>query len=289
MSVLAIAQACIATATAGVDGDVSAPPRVISLAPHLTELSFEAGIEDSLVGVVEWSDWPPAARDLPRIGDAFRFDLETILRLRATHALAWLDGTPPQAISRLEQAGIEVVMIGIRRIDDIGLAIERLGALAGKPETAATRAEQFRQRLAGMRDGEQPDRSEIPVFYQVSARPLFTLGGRHVINDVFTLCGARNIFAGLDSAAAAVEIESVLAADPLAIIAGRDESRGDPLERWRAFGQPRAVGCGNLLEVDPALLVRPTPRLLDGAQKLCRWLDEAVRQAEDPACRNAGD
>jgi iron complex transport system substrate-binding protein len=110
-----------------------------------------------------------------------------------------------------------------------------------------------------------------------------------VINDVFKMCGAENVFDDLDVAAATVDLESVLERDPLAIVSGRNDEVQRPGGHWKEFEHLRAVRCDHLLDVDPAVLVRPTPRLLDGAAMLCEWLDERVRRAEDPACRSGRD
>ncbi len=271
--------------TLSAPGTVAADERrFVSLAPHLTELAYEAGLGDRLVGAVAWSDFPPAASDLPRIGDAFRFDLEAIMRLRATDALAWRRGTPRQAIDELESLGIDVHVLATPTLDAIADALLRLGELGGTHETARRAAAAFRRRRATLAETFARADAPIPVFYQVSRQPLFTLGRNHVINDVFALCGARNVFGGLDTAAAAVDLEAVLEADPVAIVAGR-EDEADAVAHWHDHGFLRAVRCNNLLAVDPALLVRPTPRLLDGAHMLCEWLDERVRRAADPACR----
>ena len=285
------------------ENTVDEPPRVVSLAPHLTELAFEAGIGDLLVGVVEWSDYPAAARDLPRIGDAFRFDLERILRMEATHALAWGGGTPPGAIARLRELGLEVDVIEIGTLKEIGRAIERLGQLGAKPAKAAEKAAAFRRRLQHFEQDASGGQPLVEIFYQVSQKPLFTLGGRHVINEVFGLCGARNLFGDLDTEAASVDLEAVLVRDPLAIVIGEnggknngkngDESgtkgQANAPTRWQMHPDLRAVACDNIMHVDPALLVRPTPRVLNGAATLCEWLEREVRSTENPACRIADD
>ncbi|MBL39354.1 MAG: cobalamin-binding protein [Xanthomonadales bacterium] len=273
------------SATAGPAGDEPpASPRIVSLAPHLTELAFDAGIGDMLVGVVEWSDYPAAAASLPRVGDAFRFDLEKILRLETTHALAWGGGTPPGAIAELEALGVAVEIVEIEGLEEIGSAIERLGVLGGSPVTAEATAASFRERLADFRARRESTRRAVSIFYQVSERPLFTLGAKHVINEVFALCGGVNLFDELNSEAASVDLEAVLARDPLAIVIGGDRQAAVETH-WASYPNLRAVACDNILQVDPALLVRPTPRILDGAGKLCTWLDEEVMHAENPACR----
>ena len=264
------------------------PLRIVSLAPHLTELAFEAGIGDLLVGAVEWSDYPAAARELPRIGDAFRFNLERILQLNATHALAWGGGTPPGAIAELEDLGLAVEVIEIRTLDQIARAIERLGQLGDRQAAAAERAAKFRRRRANLELGSSGAQPVVDIFYQVSEKPLFTLGGRHVINEVFELCGARNMFRQMKTEAASVDLEAVLARNPAAIVASGD-GPGDPVGHWQNYPDLPAVACNNLLRVDPALLVRPTPRVLEGAEKLCQWLEAEVRPVEGRACRTGHD
>jgi len=252
------------------------PPRMVSLAPHLTELAFAAGIGDRLVGAVEWSDYPAAAAALPRIGDAFRFDLERIVRLGATDALAWTGGTPRPAIDELTALGVQVHSITIESLDGIARVLEQLGTVGHRPESAASAANAFRNALAKLRRA-RPDGAQIRVFYQVSAQPLFTLGGRHPIGEVLSLCGARNVFDDLDSAASSVDFEAVLGRAPLVILAGSQPGEPDPLAAWRTFEALPAVACDNLHRVDPDLLVRPTPRILEGTAKLCDWMARQAR------------
>ncbi len=243
-------------------------PRVISLAPHLTELTFAAGAGETLVGVVDWSDYPPEAAELPLVGDAFRYDLETILGLDPDFALAWRGGSPPAAVERIESLGIDILWVETRSLDDIARAMEYLGQRLDSEETGTRAAQAFRNRLQIVSRAPDTDHGRRTVFYQVSARPLYTLGGRHVINEVFDHCGLENIFAGLDTEAAVVDVEAVLAAEPDLIIAGHENNDNDPLARWR---DTRLVGEGvtELHRVDPALLVRPTPRIIEGIEFVC--------------------
>jgi len=239
--------------------------RVISMAPHLTELAFAAGVGDRLVGVVDWSDYPPEASELPSIGDAFRFDLERIMALAPDAALAWRGGTPTRATESLEGLGIEIIWIETQTLADIGTALEVIGTELGHPESGLAAARNFR---SGLAEFDQTQGEPFSVFYQVSARPLFTLGKRHVINEVFALCGLENIFADLETEAAVVDFEAVLSAEPSFIIAGHDGTGPDPLQAWRDarwFGSEPP----QLHTVDPSLLVRPTPRILEGINRVC--------------------
>ncbi|MFU8830582.1 MAG: cobalamin-binding protein [Wenzhouxiangella sp.] len=240
--------------------------RAISMAPHLTELAYAAGVGDRLVGVVDWSDYPPEASELPSIGDAFRFDLERILALEPDIALAWRGGTPARAAESLAALDIEIVWVETQSLAEIGSALEVIGAELGQPASGLAAARAFRSALAEI---TPPAAQPAPVFYQVSARPLFTLGKRHVINEVFALCGLENIFADLETEASVVDFEAVLAAEPKHIIAGHDGTGPDPLSAWRDvrwFG----AETPRLHTVDPSLLVRPTPRILEGIERVCK-------------------
>ncbi len=242
-------------------------PRVISLAPHLTELAFAAGVGETLVGTVDWSDYPPEAAELPLIGDAFRYDLEAILALNPDYVLAWRGGSPVSGVERIGQLGIEIVWIETRSLDDIAAALEKLGQRLGQPETGRQAATELRAELSRL-DTAESDQPGKTVFYQVSARPLYTLGSRHVINEVLALCGMKNIFADLDVEAAVIDAEAVLAAEPDLIIASEENNNDDPLAPWR---DTRLVeeGMTELHRVEPTLLVRPTPRIIKGVEFVC--------------------
>ncbi len=241
--------------------------RVVSLAPHLTELVYLLGAEAQLVGVVEYSDFPPEAEQLPRIGDAFRFDMERILALEADLALAWVGGTPAATIADLERLGIEVLAIETARLEQIGRALERIAGRLDIPQRGRLEARRFEDRLGAIRARYRPsEQREISVFYQVSRQPLFTLGRDHIINDALAVCGMRNVFEDLASEAAVVDIEAVLMRRPDLILAAANAGTNDPLALWREHGwQP-----SELRAIDPDRLIRPTPRILDGIDELCR-------------------
>ncbi|MEE4638593.1 MAG: cobalamin-binding protein [Wenzhouxiangella sp.] len=244
------------------------PPRVIALAPHLAELAFAAGAGDTLVGTVAWSDYPDEAAALPVIGDAFRLDLERIVGLDPDLALAWQGGTPAAAAKRLETLGIEVMWIRIRGLTDIGTALTALGQRLGHSEQGRAAAEAYRSALAARPPAPE---THLQAFYQVSERPLYTLGGRHILGEVLSRCGARNIFADLDVEAAAVDYEAVLARKPQVIIAGNEPDGDDPLARWR-HDRGLLPDELTLIALDPDTLIRPTPRIIEGIDLLCARL-----------------
>jgi iron complex transport system substrate-binding protein len=246
----------------------SEPPRTISMAPHLTELAFAAGVGEHLVGVVDWSDYPPEALQLPSIGDAFRFDLERIIELDPDLALAWRGGTPAGVVQRLEELGIEVLWVKTQTLFGIGEALLLIGQRMGNPEAGKQAAIAYRDQLESLIEGQPSLKHSLRVFYQVSPQPLYTFGRRHVINEVLEVCGMKNVFADLDMEAGVVDLEAVIATGPDLIIASRENNRQDPLRLWRTS---TLIDSGNtsLHEVEPTILVRPTPRILEGIEHLC--------------------
>ena len=248
--------------------------RIVSVAPNLTELLYAAGAADELVAVSEYSDYPEAAKALPRIGDAFRLDYERIVSLAPTVAVIWESGTPPEVRKRLEGLGIRVVGIPTTRLEDIAAALETLGALAGTQTVAAAAAARFRADIAGLRVRYQT-RSRLKVFVQIDDAPLFTVGGRHLISEIVELCGGSNVFADATALAFPVDLESVLARKPQVILSTDD---GDPVAYWARFDGLAAVASGSVYRAPADLLARPSPRISQGAAEVCSDLDDARRR-----------
>ncbi|MDQ2694606.1 MAG: cobalamin-binding protein [Pseudomonadota bacterium] len=251
--------------------------RIVSLAPHATELLFAVGAGPQVVGVMAFSDYPPPARALPRVGGYAGLDLEAIVALRPDLVVAWSSGNPAAHIDRLRALGMAVFVSEPRRLDDIPRTLDRLGALTGHRDEARRAAAAFRARLAALAQRHR-ERPKVRVFYQVWDRPLVTLNGEHLVNHLIELCGGRNVFAALPVLAPHVGVEAVIAAAPQAIVAsGTAAAASRWLFAWRRWDTLPAVAAGNLFMIHPDLGLRPTPRILEGAQALCGALEQARR------------
>lgn len=249
--------------------------RIVSLAPHISETLFAAGAGERLVGVVEYSDFPAAAQKLPRLGSYERIDLEALLTLKPDLVIAWQSGTPAALVERLRALGLKVYLSQPNRVDGIASDLERYGQLAGTSTVADAAAARFRQRLAGLR-ANYSSKPRLKVFYQVWHQPLMTIGGEQIISDVIRLCGGENVFANLPSMAPTVSVEAVLLAAPQVIVAaGMGDARPEWLDSWKKWPRLPAVAQGNLFAIHPDLMHRHTPRLLDGAEQMCRQLEIA--------------
>lgn len=254
--------------------------RIVSLAPHLTELLFAAGAGEKVVAAVEYSNFPEAAKSLPRIGSYAAFDIERIAALKPDLAVAWGSGNPPGPVAQLRRLGIPVFVSEPQQLEDIAPSLARLGALAGTGAAAQQAADAFERRHADLAARYERKRP-VTVFYEIWNQPLMTVGGSHLISAVMALCGGRNVFADLAQPAATVGLEAVLHADPEAIVAsGMDEARPEWLNDWRHWPQLTAVRRGNLFFVPPDLLQRHTPRILEGAARLCDALDFARQRGK---------
>jgi iron complex transport system substrate-binding protein len=249
--------------------------RIVSLAPHVTEQLYAAGAGASIVGAVDYSDFPPEAKRIPRVGDSRAIDVERLLAMKPDLVVAWSQGNPDRQLEQLLAVGLTVYYSQPHTLEDIGSSLERLGALAGTGRAAGEAARGFRERIRSLRE-RYAWREPVTVFYQIWNRPLYTVSGQQLISDVIRLCGGRNIFAGLAVLAPAVTQEAVLKADPAAIVASADGgARPEWLEEWKAWPDLRAVRLGNLYTLDANLMHRHGPRIADGAQQLCEALDTA--------------
>jgi iron complex transport system substrate-binding protein len=249
--------------------------RIVSLAPHLTELLFAAGAGTQVVGTVEFSNYPEGAKAVPLIGDSALLDLERIVALKPDLVLVWQQGNAQRQLEKLLSLGIPVFYDQPKHLSDVARSIDRLGRLAGTEAVAASAARAFRVREAELRK-RYAGRATVRVFYQIWEQPLMTINDQHLISDVIRLCGGQNVMAGLKQLAPVISTEAVLEADP-EVIAGAtaEPNMRDNLDNWRAWPRILAVQRDNLFVIHTDLISRHTPRVLDGAQQMCENLDKA--------------
>lgn len=277
-----LATAAVASGVRAIDDTgavVSLPApaqRVVSLAPHATELLFELKAGDRIVGTVETSDWPPAARALPRVGDSRAIDLERIVALQPDLVVTW-PYTAPAQVERLRARGIPVFTTDPKTVEGIGAGLERLGILVGDGARGKAAATAFNRRVEELRQASS-GRRNLTAFYEIWPSPLYTIGNGHLISQALAICGGVNVFANSTLPAPVVSAEAVLAARPEVVIAATDDAvRPDWLDEWRRWPQLPATVLGNLYVVDANLLHRPGPRFIEGVEQLCRVFDGARR------------
>ncbi len=246
--------------------------RIVSLSPHATELIFAAGAGDKLAGVSAFSDFPPQVKALPRIGDAAHLDRESLLQLRPDLVVAWPSGNQATDIAWLKELGIPLYLSEPDRLEAIAENILELGILAGSTKQAEAAANNF---LAGLRSLKvtAKEQSVLRVFVQIWPQPLITVGGKHLISQVLSLCGGQSVFSDLKTPAAGVSREAVIISDPQVIVATVSPADGDdPFVRWRQWKNVSAVRNQRFVKINGDYLSRATPRILQGAESICRAL-----------------
>ncbi|RFP08512.1 cobalamin-binding protein [Duganella sp. BJB488] len=247
--------------------------RVIAMAPHVTELLYAAGGGDKIVGAVTYSDYPEAAKKLPRVGDNRQVDMERIIAMKPDLIVIWMHGSSERQIETLRQLNIPMFHSEPKKLDGIADNILRLGQLLGTESVAQPTAAEIREKFAALAK-QYSNRSPVRMFYQVWDKPLYTLNGTSIVSDAMRLCGGVNIFADLKVTAPVVSNEAVLQADPEAIF-GTSEKNYGGVSLWRPYTTMKAVRNDNLFTLDGELLNRAGPRMVPGTAALCEKLELA--------------
>lgn len=249
--------------------------RIISLAPHATELLFAAGAGPYVIGASAYSDYPPAAKQLPSVGDGNALDAERIIALKPDLIVAWSSGNSASQLATLRAIGIPVFESEPHDFSTIASSLERLAKLAGTEAIGKAAAAAFRARLALLTKTYR-QRPKVRVFYQIWKKPLMTLNDEHLVSSAIRLCGGENIFGKLPQLVPTVSTEAVLQANPEVIFAADGSNTGAADQSlWRRFPSLTAVARNNLFTLTADQISRPGPRILDGATELCQNLDIA--------------
>lgn len=247
--------------------------RAVTLAPHATELVYAAGAGDYLVATTRGSDYPPAARRLPVIGDGTQPDPERVAAARPDLLIAWQASAAEPLVRVMEKLGVPVFYSDPPTLAAIPGAVERMGVLFGTEPQARAAARDLRARLEALK-ARYAGRRPVRVFVQAGLDPIYTLNDASIVSDALRACGGVNVFGQAPVVAPQVTLESVLAARPEAVLAGVIQPGDTPanLAAWQRMGLP-AARHGHVYGIDADALYRPGPRLLDAAEILCADLD----------------
>ena len=254
--------------------ELPAPAKsIITLAPNLAELVFAAGAGNHLVAVSAYSDYPPPVKNIPKIGDAFRIDLERILSLQPDLVIAWPSGNPQAALQKLTELGVTVWEIEISRPEQIADVVDAIALAAGTQSVGHPEAEKLRLKMAELIKNNA-DKTALDFFYQIASEPLYTVSGEHIISHSLAVCGGRNVFADLATTAPQISRESVILADPDVLIAGEIPGQPAALNNWLSWPGISAVKASAFVYIPADNISRAGPRLLEGIEQACQRFDE---------------
>lgn len=244
----------------------ASPQRIVSLAPHATELLFSAGLGSRVVGVSESCDFPDAAKPLPKVSSYRGTNVEAVLALRPDIVVAWPSGNKADDIAALERLGVRVYKSEVDTLAGIVNAQREFAKWAGDA-AAIERAAVADREIKSMRE-KYSSKASIRVFYQLGDGRLFTLSNKHLIGEALASCGAKNIFGELAIPAPEVSREAVIAAKPDAIVLASASARNAVSAQWRAT----PLAATPIIVVDGARLHRPTLRTVDAVHEMCQSL-----------------
>lgn len=250
--------------------------RIVSLAPHNTENLFSAGAGEYIVGTVDYSDFPPKALDIARIGGYKKINIEAVLGAKPDLIIAWSSGNPSAPIQRLIDLGLPVFYSEPGTFESIISNIERFSLMTQTQALAATNLQQMRETLASLKQ-TYAEKTPVTVFYQVWNQPLITLNGAHSVSHAFEICGGVNVFSDAPTIAPRISIEGVIASNPqLILLAGHTQSQSTEWEsNWRKWPAIDAVKNDEIADINSDIINRPTQRFIQGARQLCELIDHA--------------
>lgn len=241
--------------------------RIIALSPHLVELSFAAGAGGQLIGAIEGSDYPQAARQIERVGSYRGIPLELVVAKQPDLVLAWDSGTPASLIEQLRRLNIPVYLSEPRQLDQIADDLRNIGRLSGHAERGEQAAARFEAALANTEQHLSPPPR---VFYQLGQSPLTTLAGGQIVTQVIRHCGGEPLFDEAPVLVPQIGWESLLEAQPEVILAASHDDRWQTF--WADHDELPAVANGALYTLDPDAISRPGPRMIQAVREVCRVL-----------------
>jgi iron complex transport system substrate-binding protein len=260
------------------------PQRIITLAPHLSELVDAAGGTERLVSVSAFSNHPESVKQLPITSDARSIDLEKMKSLRPDLIIYWHGGTSEsqiQSIKKTFNKDVQFISVQPKKLSDIASDIEAIGKALGTESIAKKNADALRLKIAELstkqRNTKQKNISErkVRVFYQVWAQPLMTLNQDHIIGDIIQRCGGEQLFANEKVLVPTVSREAVIKANPEIIFTAVDSAKiKTDWSMWSSFPQLAATKNKAFIDLDGDIISRPSPRIMQGAQKICAEINK---------------
>jgi iron complex transport system substrate-binding protein len=247
------------------------PERIISIAPSNTEILFALGLADRVVGVDNFSNYPPEATEKPQVGDYVDPDLEAIVAASPDLILA-TEVHVPTVLPKLETLGLPTVVVEPKNLDEVFTSIALVGQITGEPSTAQSLVCSLRARAVAV-SGAIAGAPRPRVFFELSP-DLYTAGPGSFVDDLLTRAGGENIAAGAAEMWPQLSTEALVSADPEVILLA-DHEAGVTAEQvaarpgWRGVS---AVETGRIVSLDADLVARPGPRIVDGLEAIAAAL-----------------
>ncbi len=246
------------------------PRRVVALAPSVTEIVYALGREDRLAGVTRFSNYPPAAQQLPKVGSYIHLDVERIVALRPDLCIAVKDGNPIAVVEQLEALGLPVFAVNPLDLETVMQSIEAIGGLLDAAAVARDVVADMRQRIARVEAKVAQTPLRPGVFLQIGISPIVSVGSSTFIHTLIEMAGGTNLAAG-STPYPRFSREQVIALAPEVIVISsmaRDAVFEQVKAEWMQWPVIPAVRRDAVFIAPPDLFDRPSPRLVDALEVL---------------------
>ncbi|HYC59670.1 MAG TPA: helical backbone metal receptor [Thermoanaerobaculia bacterium] len=259
---------------ASMDAAPPTPKRIVALAPSSAEIAAALGLGDAIVGVTNYTDWPPRTKNLPQVGSYVNIDVEAVVALRPDLVLATDDGNPPTTLRRLERLGLRVVTLRLRDFDSIQQSILSLGRMVGR-EDEGRRAVAKMKRVATCVSERTRTVARPRVLFAYQLGPIVSAGKGTFTNQLLAMAGADSITKDVEQSYPHLSVESVVTRAPEVIVVSSmnpaaDANRADTwLKKWPAMP---AVRNRRVHLIDSTNLDRPSQRVVHGLALLARTI-----------------
>ena len=258
------------------------PETIVSLSPGHTEIMYALGLEDKLVGVTEYCDYPEAAKDKPTVGGYSTVDIEKVVEIQPDLILA-TNIHKAEVIPELERLGLTVLNLYPKTLDEVLEAITLIGQCTGKEEEASRLVTEMRNRIKAVTDktANLTEAQRMRVFYTLWHDPLRTVGSDNRIHELIVLAGGINIAQDLSGISTTISLEAVIEANPEVIIAGVGMGSGEDLPLQFALTEPRLKDVDARINdrvygINNNLIGRPGPRIVDALEQLAKMIHPEI-------------
>jgi iron complex transport system substrate-binding protein len=251
----------------------SCPERIISLAPSITECLFSLHLDARIVGVTTYCDYPQEAMKKPRVGSLLTLDTEKIFALKPDLVLATMEGNRAVEVQRLRKLGLKVFVLSpVKELEDVYRDIRIMGRLTGREEDAKGVINAIQLKIRETQQSLANIKKRPLCFLQLGYNPLVTAGRSTLVHDLIRLAGGENL-AGEKKGYIHYSLEEVVARDPAVILMiGMGEALQGYRALWDKFPQLTARKTGRILDINPDLVDRSSPRIADGLRSMAQAL-----------------
>jgi iron complex transport system substrate-binding protein len=248
--------------------------RIVSMAPNVTEMLFAIGLDNDIVGVTDYCNYPESAKSKTKIGGYYNPNVEVILSLTPDLIIATPDGYSKERIDKLDQTGIPIFIVNPQNINDVLVSMTLLGKVTGKEEFANRVVENMRSRIKVIKDKVSPipEQKRPKVFYAIGEDPLVTVGPNNVVNDLLTIAGGINVALDAPNSWPVYSVEAVIMKNPDVILTApstmTSSDKNIQIAKWSKYRTVSAVINSKIYAIDPDIMLRSGPRVVDGLEKL---------------------